>query len=98
MHEQDDIPMPPEIREAMNLALHTDEQRQMFVRAYEGVLAGDIECDNLDGDGLPSVAQTLLLMKCIIAFTDNPDLTQDVTDAQINELVRQSQARRNEAN
>jgi hypothetical protein len=98
MHEQDDIPMPPEIREAMNLALHTVEQRQMFVRAYEGIIAGDIEGDNLDGDGLPSVAQTLLLMKCIVAFTDNPDLTQEVTDAQLNELVRQSQTRRNLSN
>jgi hypothetical protein len=86
----DNLPIPDEIRESMNLAFHTDLQRQIFVRGYEGIIAG--------GGPIPTVEQLLRLMKAIIAYTDNPDIPPTVTDAEINELVRQSQIHRNQSN
>ena len=45
-----------------------------------------------------SMKQTLLPVKGILAFTDQPDLPPTVIDAQVNVLVRQSQTRRNLSN
>jgi hypothetical protein len=88
--EPDNLPIPDEIREYMNLAFHTDLQRQIFVRGYEAAIAGD--------GPLPTAEQLLRLMKAIIAYTDNPNLPPTVTDAEINELVRRSQLHRNQSN
>ena len=88
--EPDNPPIPDEIRKCINLAFHTDVQRRIFVRGYEAVIAGN--------GPLPTVEQLLRLMKAIIAYTDNPGIPPTVTDAEINELVRQSQLHRNQSN
>ena len=59
-NKQDNLPIPEEIRECMNLAFHTDLQRRIFVRGYEAIIAGN--------GPLPSVEQLLRLMKAIIAL------------------------------
>ena len=89
-NEPDNLLMPDEIRECMNLAFHTDLQRQIFVRGYEGIIAGD--------GPLPTVEQLSCLMKAIIAYTDNPSIPPTITDADIDELVRLSQTHRNQSN
>ena len=88
--QNDNLPIPEEIRECLNLAFHTDLQRQIFVRGYEAIIAGD--------QPLPSAEQLLRLMKAIIAYTDNPGIPPTITDAKIDELVRLSQTRRNQSN
>ena len=78
MHE---LPLPPEIREAMNLVFQTDEQRQMFVRGYERIIAG--------AGPLPTVEQLMRYMRFIVAYADPPDdIDMPLTEAQVAEAVR----------